>query len=150
MQVDENINTTRIILIILSIIIFMLHVGLCIAMRKARLKQNQYFLIFLLSANDAIFVLWTAILLVSCTLSRGDDLVAYFFWEAASVIVTVSGIQSFSITILLSVDRLMAVLHPLRYHDFMTKRRIVGITALLYFLNLTAVLVLFQVGNSTI
>ncbi|XP_066911632.1 somatostatin receptor type 4-like [Clytia hemisphaerica] len=144
MVIDQNINTTRIILIIFCFIVFLLHVGLCITIRKARLKQNQYFLIQILSANDSIFVLGTIMVLISYTLSRNGDLVVHFLWELASVLVTVSGIQSFSITILLSVDRLIAVIHPLRYHSLVTKKRIVWVTSFICFFHLAAVLILFQ------
>ena len=120
--VTEETNTKVLVFLIILILILCLHVAVQWCIFKARLHNNNFYLIRALSSVDSLAILWVIFfgilrdLEVTLNPKILSIILSSFFHSSYSM--------SLVITMLIVTDRWIAMQFTLRYHVLVTKRKI--------------------------
>ena len=132
------------IIVSFSSVVFLLHLSLQIIIWRARLQENKYYLIRILSFFDWIQLVHVLITSIPITMGMMKnelvlELVLFFAHLMHSM--------SMMLTFLIVLDRWIAVKYCLHYDIYVTKRRINASVVLLGFINAAFFLLLGPLGQ---
>ena len=149
---ENTTNNQTITIIYLSIQLMALSLQLAVqyTIQKARLTDNQYQLVLLLSMIESTYLV--TVIIFSVFLLAGNDRHPYhnkhflkfmtflaYTWKSLSVIINV----------LISVDRWIAVKYCLRYQALVTKKKLGGAFLSVALVNAIILLCMFYIGETT-
>jgi len=122
---------------LLQLLVTSAHIIIIWTIRRAKLRDNRYFLLQTLSTFDVIYSLVTVVGTIPHAFMSegGEQRHVMLFW--ITVLSATMHLMSLQTTILISVDRFMAVKNSLRYYALVTKQRCVYIIAVTFLLILS-------------
>ena len=129
------------ILAVFHLVTLVLHLVVQYTIYKAKLKDNQYFLLQLLSCIDMIDPV-LSLVIMSLTLTRYNGITPNGFL-VISILKLVLHILPYNITLIIAVDRSIAVKYALRYNVIITKRRLVYVVLACGLANIAVLCCLF-------
>ena len=111
-----------------TLILILANLFVVFVIQKAGLKDKRYFLLIMLSLADALqpFVVTFLIVFVEELQTRP------LTFEILNSLFHTFGAMSYIITILLTLDRFLAICYCLEYYRIVTKKRIVLVISILY------------------
>lgn len=119
----------------LSLVVFVLHVLVIIIIHKARLRDNRYFLVKILSIFDAAYNLLTVSVSIPFLLLPISQ-VTILLVDSLNVCLYTSHAMALQTTILISIDRYLAVDYGLNYHEIVTKKKLLLILSFFFIIDL--------------
>ena len=137
------------ILVVFHFATLVLHLIVQYTIYKANLKNNQYFLVRLLSGMDMV-VPALGLVIISFELAGFNHIISQGAL-VISILKFLFHLLSINITLIIAVDRFIAVKYALRYNALVTKRRLVYAILSCGFVNIVVLCcLLFIVGYSEV
>ena len=119
---------------LLKMLVTSAHIIIIYAIRRAKLRDNRYFLLQTLSAFDIVYSLVTVVGTVPHTFMKEGGELRHVILTWITILSSTLHLMSLQTTILISVDRFVAVYYSLRYHALMTKQRYIYVVTVSFLL----------------